>query len=67
LVRDLRAAGKHISKDVELAQGDVTKADSLRGAMDGCDAVIHLVAIIEESGGATFRRGHPGRYRERGR
>jgi len=54
LVRDMRAAGKHVSKDVELAQGDVTKADSLRGAMDGCEAVVHLVGIIEETGGATF-------------
>ena len=54
LVRDMRAAGKLVTRDVELVQGDVTKADSLRGAMDGCDAVIHLVGIIEESGGATF-------------
>lgn len=54
LVRNLRAAGNLVSQDIELAQGDVTKADTLRGAMDGCEAVIHLVAIIEESGGATF-------------
>lgn len=54
LVRNMKAAGALVSKDVELVEGDVTKADSLRGAMDGCDAVIHLVAIIEESGGATF-------------
>ena len=54
LVRNLRSAGNLVSKDIELAEGDVTKADSLRGAMDGCEAVIHLVGIIEESGGATF-------------
>lgn len=54
LVRNMRAAGNLVSKDVELAQGDVTKADTLRGAMDGCEAVVHLVGIIEESGGATF-------------
>ena len=35
-------------------EGDVTKPETLRGAMDGCDAVIHLVAIIAEEGGATF-------------
>ena len=29
----------------ELAQGDVTDADSLRRAVDGCDVVVHLVAI----------------------
>jgi uncharacterized protein YbjT (DUF2867 family) len=30
----------------ELAAGDVTDAASLRAAAEGCDAVIHLVAII---------------------
>jgi uncharacterized protein YbjT (DUF2867 family) len=30
----------------ELAAGDVTDAASLRAAVEGCDAVIHLVAII---------------------
>ncbi|MFN2471508.1 MAG: complex I NDUFA9 subunit family protein [Gaiellaceae bacterium] len=29
----------------ETAQGDMTDADSLRRAVDGCDTVIHLVAI----------------------
>ena len=54
LVRNMRAAGNLVSKDVELVEGDVTKTASLRGAMDGCEAVIHLVGIIEESSGATF-------------
>lgn len=40
--------------NTSIVTGDVTDADSLRGAMDGCNTVIHLVAIIEESGGATF-------------
>ncbi|MGH2560431.1 MAG: SDR family oxidoreductase [Thermomicrobiales bacterium] len=53
LVRD--PAGQELpGPDVELATGDVTRPDSLRGALDGCDTVIHLVAIIAESGGATF-------------
>ncbi len=30
----------------ELAPGDMTDAGSLRRAVDGCDAVVHLVAII---------------------
>ena len=30
----------------ELAEGDMTDADSLRRAVDGCDAIVHLVAII---------------------
>jgi NADH dehydrogenase len=36
--------------------GDVTDAASLMGPMDGCAKVIHLVAIIEEDGEATFDR-----------
>jgi uncharacterized protein YbjT (DUF2867 family) len=34
--------------------GDVTDAASVRGAADGCDAVVHLAGIVEESGEATF-------------
>ncbi len=36
--------------------GDVTDAASLAGTMAGCTTVIHLVAIIEEHGDATFDR-----------
>lgn len=36
--------------------GDVTDAASLAGTMDGCSTLIHLVAIIEEIGDATFDR-----------
>lgn len=36
--------------------GDITDPDSLSGSMDGCSTVIHLVAIIEETGNATFDR-----------
>lgn len=39
---------------VEVVEGDVTRPETLRGAMDGCEAAIHLVAIIAETGGATF-------------
>lgn len=41
---------------VEWVAGDVTDPISLRGTMDGCNAVVHLVAIIKESGDATFDR-----------
>jgi NADH dehydrogenase len=34
---------------VEPHAGDVTQAESLRGAADGCDAVLHLVGIVDES------------------
>lgn len=48
------------SAAVEQVQGDVLKPASLRGTMDGCEAVIHLVGIIEEksSKGVTFERVH---------
>jgi uncharacterized protein YbjT (DUF2867 family) len=39
----------------ELASGDVTDAESLRHAVQGCDVVVHLVAIIKGSP-ATFDR-----------
>ena len=56
LAREAGEAARLQSANVEAVAGDVTEAESLRGTMDGCDAVIHLVAIIEEEGGATFDR-----------
>jgi NADH dehydrogenase len=50
LVRDTRNAGRTASWGAELVQGDVADAASLRRALEGCDAVVHLVAI---------RRGRP--------
>lgn len=48
--------------NVEEFEGDVTKPASLEGAADGCDAVIHLVGIIDEkrSKGITFEAVHFG-------
>ena len=45
---------------VETVAGDVTDVGSLGGAFDGCDAVVHLVGIIDESPskGVTFERVH---------
>jgi NADH dehydrogenase len=54
LVRDRIRCAPLASADVELVEGDVTRADTLRDAVTGCEAVISLAAIIEESGGATF-------------
>ncbi|MEJ7763786.1 MAG: complex I NDUFA9 subunit family protein [Thermomicrobiales bacterium] len=54
LVRDKAKAARATGVGIELVEGDVTDAASLRGAMDGCSAVVHLVAIIAEEGGATF-------------
>jgi uncharacterized protein YbjT (DUF2867 family) len=45
LVRD-RSRGKTLEVwGCELAEGDVTNADSVRRAAEGCEAVVHLVAI----------------------
>lgn len=45
---------------VETVVGDVTDPASLDGALDGCDAVIHLVGIIDEQPkqGITFEAIH---------
>jgi uncharacterized protein YbjT (DUF2867 family) len=45
LVRDPRKARQLAEWGCELTEGDVTEADSVRRAVEGCDAVIHLVAI----------------------
>src|SRR5262249_8444045 len=53
--RDRRGLGA-----IERIEGDVMSRDSLDHAMDGCDAVIHLVGIIREHPaiGVTFDRVH---------
>jgi len=38
----------------EAVPGDVSNPASLAPAVQGCDVVVHLVGIIEESGGQTF-------------
>lgn len=45
---------------VEVVYGDVTDLSSLQGDLKGCDAVIHLVGIIDENKpkGVTFERIH---------
>ena len=55
LVRDPQRASRLAAWGVELAQGDVTDPASLRTAMEGVDAVVHLVAIIKGSP-ADFER-----------
>ena len=36
-----------LAPGVDLAYGDVTDADSLAAAFDGCDAVFHVAASVE--------------------
>ncbi len=60
LLRDKRAPLAVDTDAVERVRGDVTDPKSLTGTMRGCDAVIHLVGIIEEhpSKGITFEAIH---------
>lgn len=60
----VRLLSRHAERDargwsdgVTPITGDVSDATTLVGAADGCDAVVHLVAIIEETApSATFDR-----------
>ena len=41
---------------VEVVQADVLDAESLARACEGVDAVVHMVAVVRETGGLTFHR-----------
>lgn len=57
LARHAREEARTWPEGVEPHPGDVTQPDTLRGAADGCDAVLHLVGIVDESPpDATFAR-----------
>jgi uncharacterized protein YbjT (DUF2867 family) len=43
---------------VEAAVGDIADAVSLEAAMQGCKKIIHLVGIIQEAPGVTFKGVH---------
>ena len=55
LVRDPRKAAKLAAWGCELVQGDMTDPAALRRAVEGVDAVVHLVAI-RQGAEAEFRR-----------
>lgn len=49
-VRTLARAGSNLAglpEGVEVARGDVTDAESLRRAAEGCDAVLHMAALVK--------------------
>ena len=48
------AEGRLAGLKIDWVEGDVTKADSLRAAMQGVDSVIHTVAIAIEKGGRKY-------------
>ncbi|MGI8509225.1 MAG: NAD(P)H-binding protein [Gemmatimonadaceae bacterium] len=41
---------------VEALDGSVTEPASMRGAADGCAAVVHMAVVVTQSGEATFQR-----------
>jgi uncharacterized protein YbjT (DUF2867 family) len=54
LVPRLKAEGFDVRSLARSGGGSVTDADDLRRAVEGVDAVVHLVAIITERGSQTF-------------
>ncbi|BCB97102.1 oxidoreductase [Dissulfurispira thermophila] len=50
------AACKKVGFDAVI--GDITDKGSLKGKLNGCDILVHLVGIIEEKGGMTFEKVH---------
>lgn len=57
LARDSDPRSK-FNRPVEAVGGDVEDAASLEPLASGCEAVIHLVGIIDESGRSSFDRVH---------
>lgn len=60
LVRAGSEGKRSLLEGVEVRHGDVTEPETLAGALEECDAVIHLVGIIREfpGKGITFKRMH---------
>ena len=60
LVREGSEDKLAVTDGVEIHSGNITDAASLVGALEGCDAVIHLVGIIREfpRRGVTFKKMH---------
>ena len=58
LVRSERNAGQFAAKGVEVVRGDITDPGTIEGVLRPEDFVVHLVGIIEEKRGATFRGIH---------
>lgn len=61
LVRDIDSSSARrlaTRRRLELVRGDVLAPETLAPALDGCEAVIHLVGIISEVGQQTYERVH---------
>jgi NADH dehydrogenase len=58
LIRSEKKADTSKSLGFEIARGDITDRESLRGSLEGVHSVVHLVGIIRESGEQTFEKIH---------
>ncbi|MGA2193379.1 MAG: NAD(P)H-binding protein [Nitrospirota bacterium] len=58
LVRDSKSSEGIEGPGVEVAVGDVTKPGTVAEVCSGCSSVIHLVGIIQEGPGYTFKSIH---------
>ena len=58
LVRDPQRAKGILPNVVELYHWDLTRPEGIRQGLMDCQAVVHLVGIIVESGGVTFEELH---------
>jgi NADH dehydrogenase len=54
LSRHAREDARQWPAGVTPRPGDVSDASSIRGAADGCELVLHMVGIVEETDAATF-------------
>lgn len=54
--KSLQTNQKH--PNISVVAGDILKPETLVAASNGCDAVVHLVGIIAESGRVTFEQVH---------
>jgi uncharacterized protein YbjT (DUF2867 family) len=58
LVRSPRKTDICKKAGFDAIMGDITDRESLNGKLDNCDAVIHLVGIIEDKEGISFEKVH---------
>ena len=56
LSRHAQADSRQWESGVTPFPGDVSDEATIRGAGDGCDVVLHMVGIVDESGASTFQR-----------
>jgi NADH dehydrogenase len=56
LSRNARRDAKQWPHGVHPYAANIAEAATIRGAADGCDVVLHLTSIVDESGSSTFER-----------